>query len=81
MREVVAAAEAVTGRTLPVEIGPRRPGDPGHLVADASRAKEVLGWQPERSDLETIIADAWRWQQRLAREHLDEQREASSRDP
>ena len=39
----------------------RRPGDPSILVAEATRARELLGWSAERSDLATIIADAWRW--------------------
>ncbi len=61
VRELVGAVERVTGRALrPVE-SPRRPGDPPALVADPRRAGEILGWTPERSDLDTIIADAWNW--------------------
>jgi len=66
VREVIAAAERVTGRAIPVRIAPRRPGDSARLVADASRAVNTLGWRPLRADLDTIIADAWRWEQRLA---------------
>ncbi|GIX17752.1 MAG: hypothetical protein KatS3mg119_1938 [Rhodothalassiaceae bacterium] len=61
MREVIRAAEAVVGRPIPVEEAPRRPGDPPVLVADSSRARELLGWRPARSELSTIITDAWRW--------------------
>lgn len=62
VREVIATAERVTGKTVPHHTGQRRPGDPPRLVADASRAISELGWQPQRADLETIIADAWRWE-------------------
>lgn len=61
VREVLAAAEAVTGRRVPVRIGPRREGDPPRLVASNARAHAVLGWQPRESALEQILADAWRW--------------------
>lgn len=59
--ELIAACRRVTGRSIAVQQSPRRPGDPAVLVAARGRAGEVLGWQPVRSDLETIIADAWRW--------------------
>lgn len=60
-REIVATAEKVTGLTIPVEDAPRRAGDPAVLVAGASRAMAELGWCPRFTDLETIIATAWRW--------------------
>ena len=65
VREVIEVARAVTGLDFPVEEGPRRPGDPDRLVADARKAEKVLNWRAERSDLETIIADAWAWQQQV----------------
>ncbi|MEE8504760.1 MAG: UDP-glucose 4-epimerase GalE [Kiloniellales bacterium] len=64
VREVIEAVRRVTGRDFEVRIGPRRPGDPARLVADAARARKVLGWTPRRSDLDTVIADAWRWHQK-----------------
>ena len=64
VREVIDQAERVTGRPIPVHIGPRRPGDPPRLVGDARRARDQLGWQPRQDDLETILATAWRWHQR-----------------
>lgn len=64
VREVIEAARQVTGRTIPVEFGPRRAGDPARLVANAQKAIQVLGWQPRRAQLETIIADAWRFDQK-----------------
>jgi UDP-glucose 4-epimerase len=54
----------VTGCDLQVLDAPRRPGDPAELVADASLACRELGWQPQRSELTTVLADAWRWHQR-----------------
>lgn len=62
VREVLDACGRVTGRPIDVRIEARRPGDPPELVAgDIDRAKETLEWQPERSDVETIVEDAWRW--------------------
>jgi UDP-arabinose 4-epimerase len=63
--EVLAAAEQVTGRPIARELRPRRPGDPPRLVADARRARELLGWQPRLSELTTILGHAWAWHQRL----------------
>ena len=59
--EVIDTARRVTGREIPYRIGPRRAGDPAVLVASAARARERLGWLPRRSQLETILQDAWRW--------------------
>lgn len=59
--EVVEAARQVTGKEIPVEMQGRRPGDPSHLVADAARARTVLGWQPQHPDLAAIIGSAWQW--------------------
>ena len=61
--EVVAAAREVTGHPIPIRLAPRRPGDPPRLVAAAERARTVLGWTPKRSDLRTILTDAWAWHQ------------------
>jgi UDP-arabinose 4-epimerase len=61
VREVIAAAERVTGRTVPRRESPRRAGDPAVLVADARRAREVLGWTPRLSGLDDILASAWAW--------------------
>lgn len=59
--EILDAVEAVSGRPIPRIIGPRRPGDPAAQVADASKARRILGWKPVHSDLETIVETAWRW--------------------
>jgi len=64
--EVVAACREVTGQDIPVQIAPRRPGDPAVLVASSRRIEAELGWQPQRG-LATTVADAWRFsQERLA---------------
>ncbi len=62
VREVIAAVERVTGRTVPVREEPRRAGDPSQLVAASARAREELGWAPRRT-LEDMVADAWAWAQ------------------
>jgi UDP-glucose 4-epimerase len=59
--EVIETARRVTGREVKTEIKPRRPGDPSHLVADARKAGDVLGWRPEYPELETILRSAWEW--------------------
>jgi UDP-glucose-4-epimerase GalE len=59
--EVVEAARRVTNQPIEVEVQARRAGDPSHLVADAARAREILGWEPRQPDLDTIIGSAWRW--------------------
>lgn len=61
VREVIAAVERVTGRQVAVAESPRRPGDPSSLVADGTRARQELGWQPRWCDLEAIVASAWKW--------------------
>jgi UDP-glucose 4-epimerase len=59
--EVIDAARRVTGRDVPLVMGPRREGDPPELVGDATRAREVLGWRPQRPDLDDILRSAWEW--------------------
>lgn len=66
VREVIECAERVTGRSVPVEIGARRAGDPPQLVGDAAHIREALGWQPAYADLKIIIETAWSWSQRAA---------------
>jgi UDP-glucose 4-epimerase len=60
--EVIDTARRVTGKPVPAVVAPPRIGDPARLVADATRASRVLGWRPQRSALDDIIADAWRWE-------------------
>jgi UDP-glucose 4-epimerase len=63
VREVIAAVERATGRKVDWRPAPRRPGDPAILYASAEKIRTDLGWVPKRADLDTIVADAWRWQQ------------------
>jgi UDP-arabinose 4-epimerase len=66
VREVIEVVQAVTGRAVPVRVGPPRAGDPPRLVADATRIRGELGWQPRHPDLPSIVQSAWRWHQRDA---------------
>jgi UDP-glucose 4-epimerase len=59
--EVIETARRVTGRDIEARIEPARPGDPSRLVADASKARSVLGWKTQYPDLETIVRTAWDW--------------------
>jgi UDP-glucose 4-epimerase len=59
--EVIEAARRVTGRPIAAQFEARRLGDPSRLVADATKARTVLGWQPALADLETILRTAWEW--------------------
>jgi UDP-glucose-4-epimerase GalE len=61
VKEICAAVERATGRALPLVKGPRRPGDPPMLVADASRAQRELGWTPRLDDIDAIVGHAATW--------------------
>jgi UDP-glucose 4-epimerase len=61
--DVIEAAKRVTGREVPFEPAERREGDPPRLVADASRARAVLGWDPKQPSLDAIVRSAWDWMQ------------------
>jgi UDP-glucose-4-epimerase GalE len=63
VREVVAAVERITGRAVPVTIGPRRPGDPGVLYASSDKIKRELGWRPRFEQIDVIVETAYRWRQ------------------
>ncbi|HEY2933070.1 MAG TPA: UDP-glucose 4-epimerase GalE [Acidobacteriota bacterium] len=61
VHEVITAAQKITGRRVKYNIGPRRPGDPAVLVANAELACRELGWTARHSDIETVIKTAWKW--------------------
>ncbi|MFT7587678.1 MAG: UDP-glucose 4-epimerase [Cellvibrionaceae bacterium] len=61
--QVVEAARKITGHAIPIEMAPRRAGDPSLLIADATKALEMLSWQIKYPDLESIIKSAWAWHQ------------------
>ncbi|UQS87448.1 UDP-glucose 4-epimerase GalE [Nicoliella spurrieriana] len=65
--QILAAARKVTGDAIETEKAPRRPGDPDELVADSTKARTELGWQPQYENIETIIADAWRFMEKHPR--------------
>lgn len=60
-REIIEAARRVTGHPIPVSEEGRRPGDPATLIASSQKAMEVLGWKPKYTNVEDIIATAWKW--------------------
>jgi len=61
VREVLEAAKRVTGREIPVEIGPSRAGDPAELYADSTKIQTELGWKPQYCEIDPIVATAWEW--------------------
>ncbi len=67
VREVIDIARRITGRPITTRSAARRPGDPAVLVADSSKIRKALGWQPRYEQLEAIIASAWDWHQREAK--------------
>ena len=61
VREIIRVSQKVTGKSIPIDECPRRPGDPAVLVGSGAKAKKILGWQPQYTELERIIAHAWQW--------------------
>ena len=61
VREVIEIARKITGHAIPAVEAPRRSGDPAVLVASSEKIRRVLGWNPQHSDLESIIRSAWHW--------------------
>lgn len=59
--EIVEAARRVTGKEIPLEMADRRPGDPDSLIAESSKARQMLGWKPQFDNIEKIIETAWAW--------------------
>ena len=64
VKEMIAAAEKATGKKIAAEIGARCAGDPAQLIASSDKARRILGWQPHFTDVEEIIATAWRWHEK-----------------
>ena len=61
VKEVIETVRAVSGRKVKAEVAPRRSGDPATLIADSTRIREELGWNPRYSDLRSIVQSAWDW--------------------
>lgn len=64
VQQVLDTVADVVGTRVPADDAPRREGDPARLVADASKARKVLGWVPRHAELSTIIAHAWQWERK-----------------
>lgn len=69
--EVIEACRRATKHPIPSVVGPNRPGDPPELVADATRVRECLGWEPKFITIESIVETAWRWHQSHPRGYDD----------
>jgi UDP-glucose 4-epimerase len=65
VREVIAVTEQVTGKSVPLRLSQRRPGDPAKLVADSALLRRRLNWQPRHDDLKAIVRTAYEWERRL----------------
>ncbi|MFA9477615.1 UDP-glucose 4-epimerase GalE [Phycisphaerales bacterium AB-hyl4] len=61
VKQIVDAAREVTGRDIPAQMGPRRPGDPPSLYANADKLRTEVGWTPSYTDIHRVIETAWRW--------------------
>ena len=59
--QILEAARKVTGKEIPAEMAPRRPGDPDTLIAASDKARTVLGWKPQFDNIDKIIETAWAW--------------------
>lgn len=71
VRQIVESVERVTGQPLAVRYEDRRAGDPPALVADSTRAREVLGWEPHHSTIDEMVGSAWEWFRRHPRGYGD----------
>lgn len=59
VKEIIDAARKITGKAIPAEEAPRRPGDPASLFTSSAMAKELLGWEPKYSDVDTLVQTTW----------------------
>jgi UDP-glucose 4-epimerase len=69
VKEIIQAAETVTQKPIPIEMGERRKGDPAKLIANNQKIIQELNWHPRYSDLNTILSTAWQWEKKLAQLH------------
>ncbi len=65
VKEVIEMCRKVTGHPIPAEVAPRRAGDPPTLIASSAKIQSELGWDPQNTDLETIVTDAWNFTRQL----------------
>jgi UDP-glucose 4-epimerase len=71
VREVIAACEKVTGKSIPVVEQPRRAGDPPRLIAASAKVREALGWSPKHEDIVKIVQTAWAWHEKHPQGYRD----------
>ncbi len=64
VKEMIEAAKKATGKDIKVEMGTRRAGDPAQLIASSEKARKILGWNPQFTDVEVVIKTAWNWHQK-----------------
>jgi UDP-glucose 4-epimerase len=76
--ELIKAFEKVSGQKLNYEVGPRRAGDVVAVYANNDRAKKILGWEPQY-DLDAMMDTAWRWEQQIQKEQLDQKTETAAK--
>ena len=69
VKEIIEAAETVTQKHIPIEMGERRKGDTAKLIADNQKIIQELNWHPRYSDLNIILSTAWQWEKKLAQLH------------
>ena len=77
VRQVIDAALRVTGRSIPFQVGPRRPGDSAVVVASSDKIRRELGWEANTSDLDQIVDSAWQWHRRHPAGYGDRTRSAT----
>lgn len=71
VKQVINAVKKVTGKDFPVNVQPRRPGDPAKLISDSTDARSILQWQPKFDCLEKVVETAWKWQQKNPHGYTD----------
>jgi UDP-glucose 4-epimerase len=71
VKEVVEVSRQVTGHPIPTRVGPRRPGDPSILIADSTKIRQKMGWEPRYPNLHGIIESAWQWHSRHPQGYKD----------
>jgi UDP-glucose 4-epimerase len=64
VKEVIESAQRITGKKVPHEYGPRRPGDPAILFANADKIRRELGWSARYVEIDKIVSTAWNWFQK-----------------
>ena len=65
VRQIIRAAERITGKEIKHVIGSKRPGDPARLIGSAEKAKKILNWAPRHDDIDEIIETAWKWHKNI----------------